>query len=290
MCAGDVLQSGAGGGPGSPASAYHQHQAQWERCLADWYPDLHRRTYFLPAVHMNRVNYHPGQVSGQHVYVTHPPVTNRAAGVTALGTGEVQDDLATQRVLHCLRALADGQGEAMFVVSSLNFDHYLTQLCHHSAAATATTTTGLFPRPQDLKTKGKSVHRGEFDLLIIHPQYGLLVGELKSVGDTFSSGPSLSGQEESAVARRVEKALRQLDKEERVLRHLVSDLQHPPRVRKTLLLPNVTRTQLLTLLASRPVLRQVIIRIVIIIIIMYIYMAPNSAQAHLYNQAALAQQ
>ena len=94
-------------------------------------------------------------------------------------------------------------------------------------------------------------------MLVIHPTYGLLVGEVKSVGDTFSGSPSLTTREEAAVVKRVAKAVRQLDKEEAVLKHLVSDLQHPPRVRKTLLLPNVTRAQLRSVLASRPALERV---------------------------------
>ena len=202
---------------------------------------------------MNRLSYQSRSVAGQDVYVTTPPVDDRPAGVTAVSAADAKDDRAMQHVLHCLRALADNQNEAMFVLSALDFRNYLVELCNNAASAT------LFPRPADLKTKGKvkGADKGEFDLLVIHPTYGLLVGEVKSVGDTFSGSPSLTTQEEAAVEKRVAKAVRQLDKEEAVLKHLVSDLQHPPRVRKTLLLPNVTRAQLRSVLASRPALERV---------------------------------
>ena len=235
--------------PGSVAA----YQAQWEQRIAVWYPQLDQRSYFLPAVHMNRLSYQSRSVAGQDVYVTTPPVDDRPAGVTAVSAADAKDDRAMQHVLHCLRALADNQNEAMFVLSALDFRNYLVELCNNAASAT------LFPRPADLKTKGKvkGADKGEFDLLVIHPTYGLLVGEVKSVGDTFSGSPSLTTQEEAAVEKRVAKAVRQLDKEEAVLKHLVSDLQHPPRVRKTLLLPNVTRAQLRSVLASRPALERV---------------------------------
>ena len=224
---------------------------EWQKRITEWFPELDQRTFFVPNVQMNRLNYRKGSVAGQEVLVTQPPVRNRPQGDTSFSHGEAADDAEIQRLLHCLRALADTRKQVMFVLTQLGFHNYLSELCAEAAAAAE------LPRPEDLKKEG--MHRGDFDLLVIHRDYGILVGELKAVGYTFEGAKSLKQEEkDSVLAKRVIQAVKQLHKQGRMLSHLTSDLKSPPRVRKTLLIPNVSRSQLCTLFDKRPGLREVI--------------------------------
>lgn len=129
----------------------------------------------------------------------------------------------------------------MFVISQLDFGNYLNKPSYSAAAAN-------LPRPINLRSK--NIDRGDFDVLIIHRRHGILVGEIKAIGDRIS--PS-----DRDVKKRVERAINQLQKADEVLRHLVSDLQTAPRVQTTLMLPNISRAQLQRVLAGNPQLSQV---------------------------------
>nr|KAG5688810.1 hypothetical protein BaRGS_017042 [Batillaria attramentaria] len=116
----------------------------------------------------------------------------------------------------------------MFVMSSLDFTDYLKKLDATHAAQ--------FPLPRNLLS---TIHReGEFDVIIIHRKYGVLLGEIKSVG-IHSNNPT-----DKAVADKVSKAVKQLDMCEKVVNHVTSDVAPGVSVRKTLILPYISRTQL----------------------------------------------
>nr|KAG5688818.1 hypothetical protein BaRGS_017050 [Batillaria attramentaria] len=115
----------------------------------------------------------------------------------------------------------------MFVMSSLNFTDYLNKLDATQAAQ--------FPLPRDLHATQRE---GDFDVIVIHRKYGVLLGEIKSVG-IHDNNPT-----DKAVAEKVSKAVKQLDKCERVVNHVMSDVAPGVSVRKTLILPYISRTQL----------------------------------------------
>ena len=100
-----------------------------------------------------------------------------------------------------------------------------------------------FPRPRDLEP---SAQRGTFDILIIHRRHGIVIFEVKAMGDAFTLSPdlhqSISAQHE-VIRKKIGRSLQQLDKEERVLRYLLKDLsqESPLRVTKGLILPNLER-------------------------------------------------
>ena len=76
------------------------------------------------------------------------------------------------------------------------------------------------------------------------------------MGDRPSSS---SQQQDLQVQKKVEQAIKQLDKGDDVLGHLVSDLQPAkPRILKTLMLPNLTTADLQRVLADNQQLSQVI--------------------------------
>nr|KAG5685872.1 hypothetical protein BaRGS_003072 [Batillaria attramentaria] len=86
---------------------------------------------------------------------------------------DVRDDKAQVHVLHCLQELAEKRREVMFVMSQLDFDNYLSEPCYSGAVS-------QMKRPVDLS--GQKLDKGDFDVLIVHRNYGLCAGEIKSVG------------------------------------------------------------------------------------------------------------
>ena len=249
----------------------------WRQCVLDWYPHLHTCTYFLPPIKFNRVPYDVATVAGQSVlvpqvpssqpsqgpavyYPAQPsqaqpaqPVAGRAwcpqpatpAPLPEVQESDVRDDSAVERVVQCLRVLAEKQQEVMMVVSELNFRRYLdnqTDPIHAAACA-------LLPRPATMAPK---YQKGDFDVLIVHRKYGLIAGEVKSVG----ADPQKIADLDKAVASKVGKAVKQLNKSADVLRHLVSDMD-PVNVTKTLILPNVTSGQLRQALSTNAAVEQV---------------------------------
>nr|KAG5687635.1 hypothetical protein BaRGS_008118 [Batillaria attramentaria] len=63
--------------------------------------------------------------------------------------------------------MSHSQRDVMFVLSQMGFGDYLDDPCYAAASSS-------LPRPVDLKKKQLDV--GDFDVLIIHRQYGILAG------------------------------------------------------------------------------------------------------------------
>ncbi|XP_070203708.1 uncharacterized protein [Littorina saxatilis] len=192
------------------------------------YPDALTRTYIVPPVQFTRVPYNTDTVPGTGQEVLVLPSSEQLQQQQA----NIQADLAQQHVLHNLQQLGDSGKEVMFVVSELNFKDYLNKPFYAKH-------TGKLPKPanlpKELRHHGK---QGDFDILVIHRQYGILVGEIKSVGKTEAS------RADTEVVKVIGKAVKQLDKCEVHARHMVSDIAPDLTVRKTLFLPYVSQAQL----------------------------------------------
>ena len=265
--------------------------------MTSLYPEALTRTYCVPPIYFNRVPYVRGTVPGTgqtalvltdttaasfHVSPVSqpssaapvhnvPPISQQSNQPTqySLWTRESQpqatpvhiqesdyrDDVAQRYLLANLQALGDAGQEPMFILSQLSFGNYLNEPSY--AAAVKASQLPKLPRPSDLGPKYKA---GDFDILLIHRRHGILVGELKSVG-VNQPGPGVSCREGQAsdgdIAKRVGKAVKQLDKSETVVRHLVSDIAPGLLIRKTVFLPFVSSTQLLRVLAANPQLEEV---------------------------------
>ena len=237
----------------------HPDIEQWEEVVAHRYPRMGERSYFILVANFNRVHYDTQSICGQNVpetqqvnvLVPQPTLEERQAGDQFVSSSDVRDDKTTQHVLGCLKALADQRKEVMFVLSQLDFGDYLGEPCYSAVPS-------LLPRLVDLQTTARdSPDKGDFDILIIHREYGLLVGEVKSVGDHFSDLKKARKEEDDIVEKKVKQAIKQLDKAEQVLTHLVSDLQTPPRVGTTLIVPNMPRSQLQRVLHDNRQLKEV---------------------------------
>lgn len=116
-----------------------------------------------------------------------------------------------------------------------------------------------FPRPRDLEP---SAQRGTFDILIIHRRHGIVVFEVKAMGNAFILSPDLHHSiiaQHEVIRKKIGRSLQQLDKEERVLRYLLKDLsqESPLRVTKGLILPNLEKRTVQAAVMQDPKLVQV---------------------------------
>ena len=248
--------------------------------VTSFYPDALTRTYCVPPVHFNRVPYVrvtvPGtgqsalvlgrQPAGVPTVGTVPPVSQRPYPATehSLWTQEpqplakpvrvidpdFQDDNAHSHVMANLQELGKHRQQVMFILSQILWGNYLNKKCY--AADTA-----QFPRLKALNTKAIKYSDGECDFLLIDRQHGILIGELKSVGRPQAGVSRTPAQADADVAKRVTKAVKQLDRSETVVNHLVSDIAPGLAVSKTIFLPYVSRAQLQQVLAADPQLEQV---------------------------------
>nr|KAG5688804.1 hypothetical protein BaRGS_017036 [Batillaria attramentaria] len=116
----------------------------------------------------------------------------------------------------------------MFVMSSLKFTDYLNKLDATHAAQ--------FPLPGDLPATQRE--RATLTSSSYTANTCVLLGEIKSVG-IHGNNPT-----DKAVADKVSKAVEQLEKCEKVVNHVMSDVAPGVSVRKTLILPYISRTQL----------------------------------------------
>ena len=205
----------------------------WRERVQEWYPRLFQQTYFLPSVFMNRTQHQEEEVSGQKVYVTKepsskPPCKKRRQ----VSTSDAVDDESHQRVLACLEQLAET--EVMFVISQMHFGNYLNKPAYAAAES-------MLPKPGDPVLKSQNKDRGDFDILIIHRHHGILACEIKAVGAKFSQKQLTEEKERKNLIKKLDTAIRQLQKANVVLHHLVSKDETQPKIRTTLMLPNTTR-------------------------------------------------
>ena len=130
------------------------------------------------------------------------------------------------------------------VISQLMFRKYLDNCTNpvEIAAAARVPSAGTLP---------VQLEDGECDLMIIHRQQGLVVGEIKSIGGGSYFQTQPESEQHGVIERKVRAAVGQVNNQETALRHLVSDLNIA--VTKTLLFPSLTAAQLLQALTNSPV-------------------------------------
>ncbi|XP_076461144.1 uncharacterized protein LOC143293786 isoform X2 [Babylonia areolata] len=166
---------------------------------------------------------------------------------------DTSDDFCQQYLLYNLHALAKHVAQVMFVLSSVNFQNYLNSgTASSSSSSSSPSSSKSFPRPRDLQKD----NRGDFDFLVVHRHRGLLVAELKSVGMQRVHLQLSQVQDDVNVSKRLDRAVRQLEKGRRVASHLVSDVEPGLPVRTALFLPFVSRCQLLRVLTAGAPLAQ----------------------------------
>ncbi|KAK7106592.1 hypothetical protein V1264_017826 [Littorina saxatilis] len=263
-------------------AARNSQQAQaepWRQIVTSLYPDALTRTYCVPPVQFNRIPYFRGTAPGtgepvlvlpdcptggalvhtappsrrhfippsQHSMWTQESLSQIHLAPERVQESDIRDDFAQNHVMLNLQELGDSRDEAMFILSQLQFGSYLNEPAYAAAAK-------QLPRPRDLAQD----RQGDFDFLMIHRQHGILIGELKSVGKKKGVSNETHPPADPFLAKKVKQAVKQLDKSERVVRHLVSDIGPGMTVKKTLFLPYISSAQLERVLDNDEQLEQVV--------------------------------
>ncbi|KAL8563169.1 hypothetical protein ACOMHN_011497 [Nucella lapillus] len=268
------------GNAGAQQQAGTAPEAIWFTIIQEWYPDLLSGTNFLPPLHFNRTPQGVETIAGRAVIVRDNPLPSprrrprrpqpsppssaatRTAGMVfvendpgiqaiSIQDSDRQDDIAQER---CLRALSNLPHQGMMVLSNLKFQKYLNNHTNplHAAAIAQLPTIQHPSIPQKIQD-------GECDIIVLHRRYGLLIGEIKSVGGDDYFRQQSPSQQTQILIRKLEKAIDQLQNQQTGLRHIMSDLP-PVRVTLTLMLPNITAHKLEEALRFSPLLLQTLCR------------------------------
>lgn len=192
------------------------------------YPNLLSTSYFVPAAYFYKLRYKTQTVAGQVIYLPDPPEENY-----------VRHDQAVQHILHCLRRMAENQ--QMFVLTQFKYDDYFNDRRPASSGEP-------MPVSSDLKATIKEC----FDFLIIHRNYGVHVGVVKSISDKVDCTQDGKGKTDKQLVSAVSEAIKQLKMADHIVQHLLlhKEKEKIPPVKLTLMIPNVRMSSLHRVLAS----------------------------------------
>ncbi|PVD21788.1 hypothetical protein C0Q70_17589 [Pomacea canaliculata] len=202
------------------------------------FPDMRNTCYFVPSIYFNKTRYKTETVAGQVVYIPDPP-----------DPGDVQYNQVMQKVLLCLRNIVKTKHERMFVLTNFNYDDYLNNPDHSFIKH------GL-PVPAGLKKQKGDNEISCVDFLIIHRRYGVVVGVVKTVSDKDDGSEDRKKKIDHLMVTEVSEAILQLTKAVRMIKHLISDQNHPLKVRQTIVLPSAASSTLNRVLHNHPDLAQ----------------------------------
>ena len=159
-----------------------------------------------------------------------------------------------ERLLQTLREVLTEK--IWFSISGLTFDEYLNKLFAQKDPGQPRKKLKIpLPKPGDLPPQYR---RGEIDVLLINKAHGLIIIDVKAVGDTFDELNMNEREKAELVKKVLVKALCLMRKEKDVVLHLVGDITCTVPVSTMLVLPNLRRPMLKTALDSDPGLREVL--------------------------------
>lgn len=228
----------------------------WLQWIDETFPDFDKQAYFCPPIYIKRVPMTERKVGGQHVLMLkdqnqEAPRLQEPVLVSHLPFTQDSDmifDEAMERVLFSLQQMTEAHQEVFVCLSKFPFGSYLNEPDFAPAAAHLPLPTNL---PQ---TFPWSWRQGDFDVLIIHRNYGFVVCEIKAV--SYNNEKTEEEQDES-VKKKFAEAIPQLNKAETMLSHLVSDIAPGMRISKTIACPNLTTLQIQKILNEDEQLQQV---------------------------------
>ncbi|XP_076466984.1 uncharacterized protein LOC143298141 isoform X2 [Babylonia areolata] len=232
----------------SDKSRRDQLTQEWMPQLDIWFPDLLKKTYFVPPVHVNKTDL----TDEQQQMLPSSSLLHQAQGPTK--ESDFRGDAAQLTVERALWRLARKEGDkvVMVVLSNFNLDNYLNKTLSGAPVRKKRR------RRKDRKTEDPQAResfpfppaseaRGEFDLLLVLKDYGFLIIEIKAVGDIQQ------GSLEDALQKELSQALRQLNKRQGQLDTIASDLGGQGAripVTKIGAFPHVTREKLTEVMTS----------------------------------------
>ncbi|XP_025112599.1 uncharacterized protein LOC112575165 isoform X2 [Pomacea canaliculata] len=194
--------------------------------INDMYPNLLNECYFVPPVYFNKTRYSQKSVANEVYYVPNPPDQK-----------DLRHDRAMQHVIHYLRHMAEQYQEQMFVLTQFSYDDYLR-------CPSPEYTGHHLPVPGGLEGGTHDQDIGCFDVLIIHRYYGVVVGVVKTVRDKDDGREDWEQRKDELLISEMSEGLRQLQRAESMIQHLMSDMSLIPVVRRALMFPNITKSTL----------------------------------------------
>ncbi|XP_025114207.1 uncharacterized protein LOC112576146 isoform X2 [Pomacea canaliculata] len=221
----------------------------WIQWVQETFPDFHSGPCFLPPLYFSRVP------TTRHSFAGHPlsvlwPASDQAGQPDQsvkiprtvpqppkVQDSDVKDDEAMNRVLTSLKNMFQQKKEILVLMSNLHFKDYLAE-----RSSTANRDQPYIPRK-----------KREIDMLLIHRDYGFFVFEVKAVGDKVFK---LNKSTKDAIKLRLVKAVEQLNCATDNLKDASCDIAPNIRVRKTIILPNLTASQVqATILGDQELLK-----------------------------------
>ncbi|KAK7504476.1 hypothetical protein BaRGS_00004342, partial [Batillaria attramentaria] len=210
-----------------------------EQELCSMYPDLLKRCYSLPLSHFNewKLKANPsGRYFEQQDDESKKEDRSKQRG-----------EEAQQRVLISLQNLGENGPEnvrPMFIFSSVNFETVLRDSPHNQPPPKKRERGQTQQASREVKAKG------EADILIVSKNSGLVLFEIKAVGDLKADNPEERDRDIITVLK--EKVLKTLPDKENWGARLASKLGLSVPVTVVLALPNVERTDLYRLANKCP--------------------------------------
>lgn len=218
----------------------------WIKYLADWFPDLERKTYFVPPLHVNAKRL-TGTSTESKAYSAVSDMSELAFQEEEISTSDIRYEHAQSLVVNRLHDFLTNSEteEVMVVLTKYEVSHYMdksvtgdemtkNQRKRRRLSNDRDLPSHYFPVPRESDEKG--IQRGRFDILIIHKQYGFIVIQVKAIGDR-EMGESLN----EAVMKRISKAKMKTEHLEKVLKHIISDVTVNIPISSVLALPHLDR-------------------------------------------------
>ncbi|XP_025113300.1 uncharacterized protein LOC112575567 [Pomacea canaliculata] len=198
--------------------------------VKEMYPEILDSCHFVPPVYFNKTRYKTYSVADKVVYIPVIPDLKNKQDISI-----VRHDMAMQHVLHCLHHMADQEQEKMFVLTQFTYSDYLNNPGTDFQQHRLPVPSGVIHKDDDVSC---------VDFVIVHREHGVLVGVVKAVSDKVEDSDDGQQDEGGSVVTAVTEAVQQLQKVNRVIRHVMSDQLQCPTVRHTLILPNLPRALL----------------------------------------------
>lgn len=198
----------------------------WTREYAcHYYPELGHRTYRVPPVDFNTQELKDVTHLG-YSELAKQKEENRKKDRSQADVAMILEELGRQ-----LEEMADGGG-GLFIIANAHYDNYLSDL------------KGLAVKGKQPPLPGEVTSRGEVDLLVLHPQKGILLIQIKGVGFKSGSWEPTEQQLCQAVQKKLKEAVEQVRRDHVVLNHVMQDLQLQCVIHRVVALPFVSRQRL----------------------------------------------
>lgn len=209
----------------------------WQDFISLHFPERHSQTYTIPDSN--------GQSS----------LTTQVSQPQPQSLDDFNTESAHQRALFCLKKMAEAQTEVMVILGQPRLGDRSLQSPFTAADAQ------MFPRnspPPTLTQSLVGLGKGDFSLLLVTRNYGLVVCQMKMMGVSYLRSFKQPEEKLDVFIRKVARqAMQQILLRERSVRWVVNQYAPGLAVRKTLGLPFVTSQAFVEAVSGDPTLLQV---------------------------------